>query len=132
MILRLIAQRLVLAVGTLLIVSALIYFFTSVLPGDIAERVLGRESSEEQRQIFRDHLQLDEPVWERYGDWIAGVARGDLGRSLVNDETVTATIGTSAKNTLFLATFAFLLYIPVTLDPGDAGGAHEREGSRTR
>ncbi len=104
-----------LAVGTLLIVSALIYFFTSVLPGDIAERVLGRESSEEQRQIFRDHLQLDEPVWERYGDWIAGVARGDLGRSLVNDETVTATIGTSAMNTLFLATFAFLLYIPVTL-----------------
>ncbi len=115
MILRLIAQRLVLAVGTLLIVSALIYFFTSVLPGDIAERVLGRESSEEQRQVFRDHLQLDEPVWERYGDWIAGVARGDLGRSLVNDETVTATIGTSAKNTLFLGTFAFLLYIPVTL-----------------
>jgi peptide/nickel transport system permease protein len=114
-ILRLIAQRLVLAVGTLLIVSALIYFFTSVLPGDIAERVLGRESSEEQRQVFRDHLQLDEPVWERYGNWIAGVARGDLGRSLVNDETVTATIGTSAKNTLFLGTFAFLLYIPVTL-----------------
>ena len=115
MILRLIAQRLSLAVGTLLVVSALVFFFTSVLPGDIAERVLGRESTQQQRQIFRKHLHLDRPVWERYGVWIGDVARGDLGRSLVNDETVTSTIGTSAKNTLFLSVFAFLLYIPVTL-----------------
>ena len=115
MILRLIAQRLALAVVTLLVVSALIFLFTSVLPGDIAERVLGRESSAEQRQIFREQLNLDDPVWKRYGIWIADVARGDFGRSLVNDETVTATIGTSAKNTLFLSVFAFVLYVPVTL-----------------
>jgi peptide/nickel transport system permease protein len=115
LILRLIVQRLALAVLTLLVVSALVFLFTSVLPGDIAERVLGRESSAEQRQIFRDNLNLDEPVWKRYGVWIADVVRGDLGRSLVNNETVTATIGTSAKNTLFLSVFAFLLYLPVTL-----------------
>lgn len=115
MILRLIVQRLTLAVGTLLVVSAIVFFFTSVLPGDIAERVLGRESSAQQRQIFRKHLNLDAPVWKRYGVWIGDVARGDLGRSLVNDETVTATIGSSAKNTLFLSVFAFVLYFPVTL-----------------
>jgi peptide/nickel transport system permease protein len=115
LILRLIVQRLALAVLTLLVVSMLVYFFTSVLPGDIAERVLGRESSAEQRQIFREHLHLDDPVWKRYGVWIGDVARGDLGRSLVNNETVTATIGTSAKNTLLLSVFAFLLYIPVTV-----------------
>jgi len=115
LILRLIAKRLALAAVTLLVVSALIYLFTSVLPGDIAERVLGRESSAEQREIFREHLNLDDPVWKRYGVWIADVARGDLGRSLVNDETVTATIGMAAKNTLFLSVFAFLLYVPVTL-----------------
>jgi peptide/nickel transport system permease protein len=115
LILRLIVQRLALAAVTLLIVSVLVYLFTSVLPGDIAERVLGRESSAEQRQIFREQLNLDDPVWKRYAVWIADVARGDLGRSLVNNETVTATIGTSAKNTLFLSVFAFLLYLPVTL-----------------
>jgi peptide/nickel transport system permease protein len=115
LILRLIAQRLTLAVGTLLVVSALVFFFTSVLPGDIAERVLGRESSAQQREIFRKNLHLDEPVWKRYGVWIGDVARGDLGHSLVNNQTVTATIGTSAKNTLFLSVFAFLLYLPVTL-----------------
>ncbi len=115
MILRLIVQRLALAVGTLIVVSAIVFFFTSVLPGDIAERVLGRESSAEQRQIFRDELNLDQPLWKQYGTWAADVARGDLGRSLVNGETVTATIGEAAKNTLFLSLFAFALYFPVTL-----------------
>jgi peptide/nickel transport system permease protein len=115
LILRLIVQRLTLAVGTLLVVSALVFLFTSVLPGDIAERVLGRESSAQQRQIFRKHLHLDQPVWQRYGVWIGDFARGDLGRSLVNNETVTSTIGTSAQNTLFLSLFALVLYFPVTL-----------------
>jgi peptide/nickel transport system permease protein len=114
-ILRLIAQRLTLAVGTLLVVSALVFLFTSVLPGDIAERVLGRESTAQQREIFRKQLHLDNPVWKRYGIWISDVAHGDLGRSLVNNQTVTSTIGTSAKNTLFLSIFAFGLYLPVTL-----------------
>jgi peptide/nickel transport system permease protein len=114
-VLRLIAQRLSLAVGTLLVVSALVFLFTSILSGDVVERVLGRESTVQQRQIFRDRLHLDRPVWERYGVWIGGVAQGDLGRSLVNNATVTSTISTNAKNTLFLSVFAFLLYIPVTL-----------------
>lgn len=115
MILRLIAQRLGLAVGTLIVVSAIVFFFTSVLPGDIAERVLGRESTQEQRQIFRDNLNLDRPLYEQYGEWAVSVAQGDFGRSLVNDATVTETIGEAAKNTLFLSVFAFLLYFPVTL-----------------
>ena len=115
MILRLIAKRLSLAIGTLLIVSALVFIFTSVLPGDIAERVLGQYSTPQQRRIFDERLHLNRPVWDRYEGWITGVARGDLGRSLVNNETVTATIGTSAENTLFLSVFAFLLYVPVTL-----------------
>jgi peptide/nickel transport system permease protein len=115
MILRLIAQRLVFAAVTLLVVSMLVFIFTSVLPGDIAERVLGRLSTPQQRQIFDQRLHLNRPVWDRYGSWIGGVVRGDLGHSLVNQQTVTATIGSSAKNTLFLSLFAFVLYIPVTL-----------------
>jgi peptide/nickel transport system permease protein len=93
----------------------LVFFFTSVLPGDIAERVLGRESTAQQREIFREHLHLDRPVYDRYGSWIGGVVQGDLGNSLVNGESVTSTIGPSARNTLFLSLFAFLLYIPLTL-----------------
>ena len=99
MILRLIVQRLALAVATLVVVSALVFFFTSVLPGDIAERVLGRESSAEQRQIFRDQLNLDQPVWERYGVWLGDVVQRRPRPSLVNDETVTVDDRRRARRT---------------------------------
>ena len=49
----------------------------------------------------------------------------------MNDETVTATIGTSAGNTLFLSVFAFLLYIPVTLVLATTAALF-RASSRTR
>ena len=86
MILRLIVQHLGLAVATLVGVSAVVFAFTSVLPGDIAARVLGRESTAEQRALFRDRLHLDRPVVERSGIWLGNVVQGDLGRSLVNDQ----------------------------------------------
>jgi peptide/nickel transport system permease protein len=114
-IVKLIASRLALALVTLLAVSAFVFFFTEVLPGDIAARVLGRESSAEQRQIFRDEKGLDRPVYERYADWVAGAVRGDFGKSLVNDEHVSTVLADRASNTLLLAAFAFVLYIPVTL-----------------
>ena len=115
MIIRLLVKRVGLAAFTLLVVSALIFVFTSVLPGDIAERVLGRESTEDQRMIFRERLQLDRPVYERYVIWLEDIVTGDLGKSLVNQRPIQTVIAPAAANTLLLGTFAFVLYIPITL-----------------
>lgn len=115
MIPRLIAKRAGLAVFTLLSVSVLIFVFTSVLPGDIAERVLGRESTADQRQIFRERLQLDRPMPMRYALWLEGVVTGDLGKSLVNQRPIAAVMGPAGANTLLLGAYAFVLYIPITL-----------------
>lgn len=115
MIVKLIASRLALALATLLAVSAFVFFFTEVLPGDIAARVLGRESSAEQRQIFRHEKGLDRPVARRYAEWVTGAARGDFGESLVNDEKVGSVLADRVWHTLLLAAFAFALYVPVTL-----------------
>jgi peptide/nickel transport system permease protein len=114
-ILRLVVSRTVLALVTLVAVSAAVFFFTEILPGDIAARVLGRESTAEQRELFRERLHLDRPVWERYGIWLKDAAHGDFGNSLVNDESVASIVGPKAADTFFLAAFAFVLYIPVTL-----------------
>ncbi len=112
---KLIVSRLALALVTLLAVSAFVFFFTEVLPGDIAARVLGRESSPEQRQIFRHEKGLDKPVLERYGHWVGHAVRGDFGESLVNDQSVGSIMAPKIGNTLLLSAFAFVLYIPVTL-----------------
>lgn len=115
MVTKLVLSRLFLFVVTLLAVSVLIFVIAEVLPGDIAVRVLGRESTEEARQAFRERLHLDKPVYERYRLWLKGVLRGDLGQSLTNERRVTDIVGPRLRNTLIIGGVAFLLYIPITV-----------------
>ncbi len=115
MIVKLVVSRIALAVVTLVTVSALIFAFAEILPGDIAARVLGRETTEEQRQLFRERLNLDRPFYERYGTWLKGSLQGDLGRSFVNGQPTRVLVEERAKNTFSLAAYAFVLYVPATL-----------------
>ncbi len=112
---RMIFSRLVLAAVTLIAVSALIFWTAEVLPGDIAVRVLGRESTEQARQAFREKLHLDRPVYQRYLIWLGGVVKADFGRSLTNDRQVIEIVSPRLRNTLIVGLAAFLLYLPVTL-----------------
>ncbi len=115
MIIRTILVRLVLAFFTLLIVSIFIFWANEVLPGDIAARVLGRESSMESREAFREKRGLNRPSVERYISWLSGAVVGDFGQSLVNDKQITDVVFPRMKNTLTLALYAFVIYVPLTL-----------------
>ncbi|MFS2032393.1 ABC transporter permease, partial [Curtobacterium sp. CT11-45] len=59
-----------------------------VLPGDVAQIVAGTQASPAQVAELRQQLGLDRPVVVQYLDWIGGLFRGDLGRSLVTDGRV--------------------------------------------
>ncbi len=82
MIFRMILSRLALAFVTLLAVSIIIFWTAEILPGDIAARVLGREATAEAKAAFRERLNLDRPVAERYLIWLSGAVRGDFGKAL--------------------------------------------------
>ena len=92
-----------------------IFWTTEVLPGDIAARVLGRQATAEAKQAFRDALNLDRPVYERYALRLGGAVRGDFGTSLVNGRPVVDAVLPRMGNTLILAGYAFILYVPVSL-----------------
>jgi peptide/nickel transport system permease protein len=112
---KLIFYRLIMTVVTLLAVSVLIFWTAEVLPGDIAARVLGRESTLQARQAFRDRLHLDRPISQRFLIWLEGVLRGDFGHSLTSDRAVKDIVQPRLKNTLIIGSVAFALYIPVTI-----------------
>jgi len=115
MLTRLLARRLLLGALTLLAISLVIFLTAEVLPGDIAARVLGRESTAEARAAFRERLNLDQPVHQRYWLWIQGVVRGDFGQALTNDREVADIIAPRLRSTLVIGGVAFALYIPVTI-----------------
>ncbi|MFC2031696.1 ABC transporter permease, partial [Chloroflexota bacterium] len=115
MIWRVTVSRLGLAFLTLILVSIMIFFALEAIPGDVATRILGRFATEEQKEIFREAMNLDLPLHERYLSWIGGALQGDFGESLASQRQVGEVIAPRLKNTLMLATYAFLLYVPITL-----------------
>ena len=69
---RFIIRSLISAVVTMLLVSAALFFFIEVGSGDVTVKILGIESTPEQRASYRAQLGLDAPAWQRYLDWLAG------------------------------------------------------------
>src|SRR5689334_4144215 len=80
-ILKLLAQRIVLALASLLAVSVIVFAITAVLPGDAAQEQLGQEATPEALAALRAQMGLDKSAPERYGRWLGGLARVDLGES---------------------------------------------------
>src|SRR5918995_2939712 len=112
---RLIAQRLALGVATLLVVSILIFAGTQLLPGDVAQAILGQAATPEAVANIRQELNLDRPAYIRYADWLWQFVQGDLGMSLANRQPIADMIGGRLGNTLFLAGVAAVVAVPIAV-----------------
>jgi peptide/nickel transport system permease protein len=110
-----VGERLALGVLTLFVISLLIFGALELLPGDLAEEILGQAATPETVAAFRRELGLDLPAHERYLDWLGGVLVGDFGNSLANGRPISELIATRLGNTLFLALFAALIAVPLSL-----------------
>ncbi|GAB3836143.1 ABC transporter permease [Dactylosporangium cerinum] len=108
---------------TLAGVSILVFLATDVLPGDVGRTVLGREATAEAVARYNHGLGLDDPVWVRYGRWLAHFLTGDWGASYTLQEPVAALVRDRLAASLLLALFAFVLLVPVALTAGLVAGA---------
>lgn len=115
---RMIAARLGIGVFTLFVISVLIFLAVSLLPGDIAQQVLGQSATPETVAAFRRELGLDQPLAWRYLSWIGGVLHGDFGTSLANGRPVAALLAARLGNTMFLAAYAALIAVPLAVTLG--------------
>ena len=114
-ILKVIAQRIALGFLTLFTISLLITFGVELLPGDLAESILGQGATPETVKVFRAELGLDKPAHMRYLSWLGGIVTGDLGVSLANKREISELVGIRIANTLFLGGFAAAIAVPLAL-----------------
>ena len=75
-ILTIIVKRLGLGLLTLLALSVVIFGMVEMLPGDIAQAMLGQNATEETLAALRARMGLDQPAFMRYFDWLAGAMTG--------------------------------------------------------
>lgn len=114
-ILKLVVQRIALGLVLLLAVSLLIFAGTEALPGDVAQSILGQSATPEALANLREALGLNEPALTRYFKWLGGILTGDFGVALTNGQDIGQAIGQRLGNTLFLASAAAVISVPLAI-----------------
>ena len=114
-------KRLLALPASIFLVVTLSFMLVAFMPGDPARVIAGGLASEERLAEIRRELGLDKPVLERYFDYVADVARGDLGTSYLRGRPITFYIGRYLPNTIELMAVFFLLAIPFGLLIGTVG-----------
>ena len=116
---RLLARRLALIVPTFIGVTLLGFLLIHSIPGDPVEvRVGERGISPERLAYFRHELGLDQPLWKQFLDYQGQLLHGDLGRSVVTQESVWAEFKTFFPATLELGFCALLFAVVLGLPLG--------------
>lgn len=112
---RLILQRLGFALITMVLVSLIAFVGTEALPGDSCTAYLGRDATPEGLAICREERGELRPWYVKYGEWVSGIVRGDLGTSMNNPQPISDIVGPRLRNTAMLAFFASIIGIPLAI-----------------
>ena len=123
-----IANRLLLAIPTLLGVATVTFFMLHVLPGDAVETMLRAEGGNPTVEVVaaeRARLGLDRPVLEQYVGFLGGMAVGDLGSSYWTGKPVVEEIALRLPVTLEVAVLSMLIAIAIALPLGTIAGVYQ-------
>lgn len=115
--LSLIAKRAMLAIPSLIGVVIVTFLLTRALPGDPAAYFAGPAATKEAIEEVRAKLGLDRSLPVQFVDYVASLARGDLGQSLTTGQPVLREIRNrlpaSAELTLLGLIVATLIALPL-------------------
>ncbi|MDI9628261.1 MAG: ABC transporter permease [Acidobacteriota bacterium] len=126
---RMILTRLGTAVLTVVLSATLVFLAVQLLPGDVAQQLLGQDATPEAVEALRVELGLDRPVWERYLGWLVGLFTGDFGTSLVTGSPIGPVLGLRLRNTLMIAIPTFILGVALAIYLGLIAGINRDKAS---
>jgi peptide/nickel transport system permease protein len=124
MMFRMILKRMGIGVVTLIVVSMLMFAGTEILPGDVAEIMLGQEATPSSLKALRKELGLNKSAPVRYFEWLGDMATFDLGMSLAGrgngggGTTIDVLIGARLGNTLLLSSIVAIIAVPLSVTLG--------------
>jgi len=115
-----IRRRLVTLVPTVLGVVTLVFLLVHLVPGDPVDVMLGETANPADKAALRAELGLDRPLAEQYLGYLAGVARGDLGRSILYRRPVAELLAARIPATLELSAAALAVALILAVPLGVA------------
>ena len=129
MVWRALLARLGISLVTLWVVSELIFIGTNLLPGDVAQIILGQMATPESTAALREKLGLDKHPLEQYLVWLSNVAMGDLGISKAGlgaglGTPIVEMLGPRIDNTAMLTVLVGVIAIPISVAIGLLAAMH--------
>ncbi|MBO8127317.1 MAG: ABC transporter permease [Firmicutes bacterium] len=113
-----ILKRLALVIPVLIGVTLFAFLLIHLIPGDPARIILGERATEAQLEQIRERLGLNDPLYIQYLNFLKRLAQGDLGRSAISNNPVTAELKKRYPATIELTLAAMLLAIIVGVPAG--------------
>ena len=110
--------RLLGACAVLVTVSIVLFTLVHAVPVSPALVVLGSDASADDIAAFDHDHGLDRPLVTQYGSWVAGMAHGDFGASIVDDQPIGPRLAHTFPITLELVVLGFVFAIVVALPLG--------------
>ena len=98
---------------TLFLASIIIFSLTQLLPGDVAQVMLGQFATDEALANLREELGLNEPGYVQYFEWLGRFVQGDWGESVAGHQPVFPIVMSRLRNSGMLASLALVFYIPL-------------------
>jgi len=100
-----ILRRIVHLVPVLFVLTVVVFAFVELLPGSIIDTLIGDQGVEDPtvRAALEKEFGLDQPVYVRYGKWVARAMQGDFGTSLVTRRPVSVELLSGIPATIYLA-----------------------------
>ncbi len=106
---RLLLERLLWLVPTLLLATFGIFWLIHLAPGDPAITLAGENATAKQIETIRDQLGLNQPFLVQYWHWLSHALSGNLGTSLNTRQSVASAIGEALPTTLQLVVGGLLV-----------------------
>lgn len=125
---RYLGRRLLGILAVIVVIVMLTFMMVRWVPGDPARLIGGINATADQVAGIRDRLGLTRPLLDQFGHFVAGLFRGDLGSSFVNNQPVTDMLRQRLPLTAELAVSGLLIVLVIGFPLGIAAGNLQRQG----
>lgn len=115
---RYIIKRILSMIPSLLLTSILVFSFVHLIPGDPAITMLGDTATEEQLEVLREEMGLNQPLTTQYVIWLGKLLRGDMGNSIFQNRPVLTCIVESSETSILLSVMAMVLILCISIPVG--------------
>ncbi|AXI10128.1 ABC transporter permease subunit [Oceanobacillus sp. 143] len=121
---KFIVRRILITIPQIILLSVLIFMLAQAMPGDALSGLVDPNVSLEQKNALREKLGLNDPWYQKYGEWASGLVQGDLGQSFRFKMPVSELIEQRMINTFWLSLATLIITYIIAIPLGILSGRY--------